>query len=120
MKAGRELDILVAEKVMGWFWENEILVSPIGDEKRQQGGVYINGIPHSLPNYSTNIADAWQVVKRMKRKKYKVEIIETPVKSFCSISDSNYEIAESEAETVPHAICLAALDAMGGGDHGSS
>ena len=46
MKAGRELDILVAEKVMGWFWENEILVSPIGDEKRQRGGVYINGIPH--------------------------------------------------------------------------
>jgi hypothetical protein len=110
MKAGSELDGLIAEKVMGWK----------EDKYRGVMGWLEGHTFHSSFKPSTNIADAWQVVKRMKKKKYKVEIIGTPVKSFCSISDSNYEIAESEAETAPHAICLAAWDAVGGGDYGSS
>ncbi|CEH28850.1 hypothetical protein AM501_27405 [Aneurinibacillus migulanus] len=112
MKAGRELDILVAEKVMGWFWENEILVSPIGDEKRQRVGVYINGIPHLLPKYSTDMADAWKVLERM-QDRYQRGLMPT---SFGTWVCRGYlpETAKIQVQAeAPLAICLSALKAVG-------
>lgn len=128
METGRELDIVVAEKVMGWFWQNpfsqyaevKLLVPPIGDKKRHWGGVYDNGIPDWLPNYSTNIADAWQVLEKLDSE-FKVEI--RSIDDSCEFVENKWtcsfknkisaKVCRVYAETAPHAICLAALGAMG-------
>ena len=64
MVAGRELDALVAERVMGWT----------GIERHIRGGIAMPPWPSGLdpvtsayrtiPRYSTSIADAWLVVER--------------------------------------------------------
>ena len=57
MKAGRELDALIAEKVMGWRLQAEPYTCwnlPDGDQR-----IY-------TPNFSTDIAAAWRVVEKMR------------------------------------------------------
>lgn len=74
MPAGREMDALVAEAVMEWkvfygsyngydLLDNEVAQGfpPTGDLK---------GIPYEIPQYSANIAKAWEVVKKIKRTHY--------------------------------------------------
>jgi len=58
MKNYREINWFVAEKVMNWHvWENEE-----GDLMVTKGyGCYSH-----CPSFSTNIADAWQVVEKLK------------------------------------------------------
>ena len=63
MKAGRELDALVAEKVMGW---------ERGDTSRGFMKWYPAGKRHKsgcgefdIPGYSTDIAAAWEVVEKL-------------------------------------------------------
>lgn len=59
MVAGRELDALVAEHVMKWTFVKAVTAdSSIGtapDGQRKQ-----------VPNYSTEIKDAWAVVERLR------------------------------------------------------
>ena len=114
MKAGRELDALIAEKVFG------------------QTIVYVGGHPHltegndnylggDCPYFSTRIADAWLVVEKMRghEKRYNFGIEETNKfigddltdgweAYFCDDDYSN----EGFALTAPLAICLAALRAV--------
>jgi Phage ABA sandwich domain len=90
----REIDRLVAEKVMGW-----------------EAGKYAYG--SWFP--TTNIADAWKVVEKLskdgfefqvwreKNGKYNVEFAK----------DFFYVFGFAESETAPLAICLAALKAVG-------
>jgi len=116
MKAGRELDALVAEKVMGWK-----KVKWLGDyDWRDKDGEQ----PYTVRawNPSTDIAAAWQVVEKIQERQgrdrfiiylssywgtnswvYKCEfIMETVNKS-----------VDGFADTAPLAICLAALRAVG-------
>ncbi len=90
MKAGRELDALVAEKVMGWQWmrqeaghrygdgtilaENKVrayLYRPMKKERAEwselipDDGKYPRGKNNFIDNYSTDIAVAWQVVEHL-------------------------------------------------------
>ena len=67
MKAGRELDALIAEKVMGLTRHDESYVAEgVGKVLRFVCGdgcgtcVLLWG--YVSPHYSTNIADAWEVV----------------------------------------------------------
>lgn len=96
MKAGRELnlrqiDALVAEKVMGW-----------GDNPWQP----------FFP--STDIAHAWQVLERLKDKGYIFGIgIDEDGKYVCTIFFDGAGWFEETAETVQLAICLSALKAVG-------
>ncbi len=68
MRPGRELDAVVAEKVMGWKWispetpGNPLLVSPPDDKRQLWSGIWDErGIPHYLPFYSIDISAAWEV-----------------------------------------------------------
>jgi hypothetical protein len=109
MKAGRELDALVAEKVMGY-------------RQAEDGSWFLPGISTGfglweLPEYSTSIADAWLVVEKLKL-----------FKGFC-LRQRNDGMWDSVRygkwadgfddqivvgkTTAPHAICLAALKAVG-------
>lgn len=88
MNPGPELDALVAEKVMGW--RDDVALLP--------------------PSYSTDIKAAWEVVEKMgsnfiiaseKRGEFAVFFGPGEIDEFCKSSSS------------PHAICLAALKAVG-------
>lgn len=80
-EAGRELDALIAERVMGATWEN---VSPAGRKKRLVTPEHATigykdsakaelmvigyGPNGNLPAYSTDIAAAWLVVEKMRER----------------------------------------------------
>lgn len=103
----REINWFVAEKVMNWHvWENEE-----GDLMVTKGyGCYSH-----CPSFSTNIADAWPIVEKLKiavipqageppkNMKYLAEIDRRPLGGYY----------EAFAETAPLAICLVALKAVG-------
>ena len=60
MNPGRELDALVAEKVMGWTYSQSAMVwYPSGLHPMA------NVFGHTIPNYSTSIEAAWQVVEKI-------------------------------------------------------
>lgn len=126
MKPGRELDAWVAEKVMGWVdvskehhwnyirgcsagWPDEYSGLPpdgyTGDDEFKRDY-------RRIPNYSTSIADAWVVVEKL-----------ASTYLFCLENSGSFWVADfgrsadrraqCTAGTAPHAICLAALKAVG-------
>jgi hypothetical protein len=125
MIAGRELDALVAEKVMGWREIHRSLFT--GYKPGHKGKIQkVSCSPrlgcHRIPNYSTDIAAAWEVVEKVtsavgphreefnfsmggpRRNKWTCQ--------FCP--GCVCHPAEASADTVPLAICLAALKAIEG------
>ena len=110
MKAGRELDALIAEKVMGLIAYKVQLVAP---PPRVRTIDELQRVGSPLPHYSTNIADAWEVVD-----------LGHPCGWFDSYYIMRYgagyaigrcmdDAVYAEADTAPLAICLAALKAKG-------
>lgn len=65
---GRELDVLVAEKLMGWTWKfsdgpaGRYLACPDSDPERQSWCV---SWEEKLPEYSTDISAAWEIMEKM-------------------------------------------------------
>ena len=121
MKAGRELDVLVFQKVMGGgrVWSGlEVAV-----EKGHPGYYYIpSGKPwktHSIdakqvPLYSENISAAWKVVEKVAEIGISTNIEHYGGKSEIIVTMPNCRGGKVlEAETAPLAICLAALKAVG-------
>lgn len=107
MKPGREIDLLIAEKVMGWnaagYTKDATLLVPV--------------FATEVPNYSTDIAASEDLVKQLFRMgwttilfKYKgeEEILVQLVRD-----DDEREIWTDEYLPKPYAICLAALKALG-------
>lgn len=110
MKPGRELDALVAEKVMG-----------LQDFKKGTSGykeweyVYRSdlGDIQPIPHYSTNISAAWEVVKKMALLKdvmnFRLRLCCDDLPQYnCSFTDPP-GIAFVSADNAPEAICKAAL-----------
>ena len=126
MKAGCELDALVAEKVMGAYWterENvcRILWNADGVEMVMEEWYEKDWVPSTapLPEYSTRIQDAWLVVEKMASEhSYGVEKDNVPLpldkpKYECYfVHDAEDSIYRARADTAPLAICLAALKAV--------
>lgn len=118
--AGRELDALIAEKVMGLElkqpdktnYRRDTWVYAINDYT-DEGPVYVV----DCPEYSTDIAAAWEVLEKLSDSQitvnrhmhsgYTVGVFEKvqgiSIQEKCSAS----------AATAPLAICLAALKAVG-------
>lgn len=95
MKPSRELDILVATKVMGmpedpdlWVW---------------------------APRYSLSLEAAWEVVEKMKDKGFASAMVNGIAANHVIFQFYNAlgKEIKKQAESAPHAICLAALKAMG-------
>lgn len=140
MKPGRELDALVAEKVMGWKgcdstetwvrWEH----GDPGDEWTNIDKEWCRGAGHPptphfgtvpIPRYSVKIDDSWKVVEKL-RKTHCCLTLKSEydfVWECYAIQDHNDSEHNSEvirrykiyamADTAPHAICIAALKAVG-------
>jgi hypothetical protein len=118
---GREMDALVAEKVMGLVVLRDERTVQNGRYQTKNGGDYIPmGLDYytqGCPEYSTSIAAAWEVVERM-RKTHCVVVNTYQIMSFeCGIvpweSEGSCDVSLAHTESAPHAICLAALKAMG-------
>jgi len=122
MNAGRELDVLIAEKVM------ELKTEPIeiasGESDIRIVGQSAGGLGlwyKSVPRYSTRIEDAWQVVEKMNEFYDNDVFIENwRGGSWCCFMVPMAASAWPEerrpgacAETAPLAICLTALKAVG-------
>lgn len=118
MKPGPELDALVAEKVMGWKWENFgkpmlappeqiIQITEFCDKHTGYREVNIY-----IPPYSTDISAAWQVVEKLKKDHvFSLKIAGNGTHahvSFTDLDNKNYD----PCDNIPHAICLAALKAV--------
>lgn len=127
IKAGRELDALIAEKVFGWTAERRSdasmrevsLLAPGIAGKPWRFTQYLNesGTSRELgdfgpPHYSTDIAAAWEVVARMKGylvlKQTGYRVPDFWSAEFVGYRDS-LVIGEASA---PLAICKAALKAV--------
>lgn len=104
----RELDALVAEKVMGLrLWDPALsFVVPCWIE--QKGGAPTLseiGAGISLPHYTTDISDAWKVFERYKHPQVKYDDSTCDFIASMDWPSGKYE----RGDTGPMAICLAAL-----------
>lgn len=119
MKAGRELDTLVAEKVMGWeatadglYWDarqkrTRLVLGSVIAKKREEMGIE-NG-PGFVFAPSTDIAAAWEVVEKADLWSLYGSIGDGPYRACIQFEDREGLMT---ADTAPLAICLAALKAV--------
>ena len=127
MEAGRELDALIAEKVMGWeatadglYWDARqkrtrlVLGSAIAKKREEMG---IENGPGFVFAPSTDIAAAWEVVEKADLWSLYGSIGDGPYRACIQFEDREGLMT---ADTAPLAICLAALKAKGvtGEQHG--
>ena len=119
MEAGRELDTLVAEKVMGWeatadglYWDARqkrtrlVLGSAIAKKREEMG---IENGPGFVFAPSTDIAAAWEVVEKADLWSLYGSIGDGPYRACIQFEDREGLMT---ADTAPLAICLAALKAV--------
>lgn len=121
LQAGRELDALVAEKVMGLAPEQWPFVCEV-DKHDTAGDVWCSDCQEETDktarvplHYSTDISAAWQVVERLHEKGYALTLHNEPDEDAgytwgASVGgDSADAFVESWEDTAPMAICTAAL-----------
>lgn len=114
LKAGRELDALIAEKVMGWHRE---FVTDPSSNYSFWNYVDADGRGMYTPEEwepSTSISAAWEVVEKLQTlgiKCWMKNYIAIPG-WHCVVIGGDFEFEEA-ADTAPLAICLAALKAVG-------
>lgn len=120
MNPGIELDVLVAEKVMGLKVVKNKSGSKLG------GYYYTIGEPNwfdiqgdmqlsnPVPPYSEDIAAAWQVVEKLRgfSRLYDFDLYGYGDDEWTATFTTDAEF-KAFGESAPHAICLAALRAVG-------
>lgn len=133
MTPGRELDILVAEKVMGWKRVNYEQLFPSQAGRKELSMYWYDSNdketrlaedsddyyqPEEAWSPSIDISAAWEVVKKMQEDGFDLDLHYKPeytIVCFEKIVDG-LTVAESGevwSNTPLHAICLAALKAVG-------
>lgn len=126
MPAGDAMDALIAERVMGWsrWYENKKdLYPPEGSEENlgwtKKGGILIAA---HIPKYSSEIEAAWRVVEKVKGNSHQ-DLLTIQQED---MHPGSWEVGwmeylpyeggclkrSSVADTVPLAICRAALKAV--------
>lgn len=127
--AGRELDALIAEKVMDYEWRR-FEYPPAGAifkygkpwtwlSSRKNGAAveggeerYIENVPH----YSTDIAAAWLVVEKMRADSFCFDLTTSqscdPSMHWSASFEHEQAQGRGRSAAAPHAICLAAIAAL--------
>ncbi len=124
MVAGRELDAAVAEHVMGLDVEVTVFepttpeghadwYGPCDGFADGECSVCKGSVSHNSPYYSTSIAAAWEVVEKVGA--VRIELFSDGwYAQFGSFQHNRkFTTKAGVADTAPHAICLAALAAVG-------
>lgn len=134
MRPSRELDALVAEKIMGWtsceitsrtetrlMWPPD---SPKNVFEYKTDGLMGPNKELRVPSYSTDIAAAWEVVEKIRsRQDYVCFEISSEWKGENCPADKNFYARfcigrgtlVGYSDSAPTAICLAALEAIHAG-----
>lgn len=110
--AGRELDALIAEKVMGWTDLEVGLHSGILKQLGKKPDRTFDSTMSVVPRYSEDIGAAWQVVEKLARPMDTSDRAQRVCDVFhgaLGMSDILYDHASKAARE----ICLAALKAVG-------
>ncbi len=135
MEAGRELDALIAENVMGWKRPKWTVTRTLGDCMIPPAGAdlaKLTGTGHRdfegdkediywTPHYSTDIAAAWGVVEKLESLGFLFSVSKGRMSFYggegvwASFGKLYDRIESTPGETPAHAICLAALKAVGDG-----
>jgi hypothetical protein len=116
-EAGRELDALIAEKVMGWKWYDHTgyAIRYFRPPNRFNYGAIAEGgevtYLDSLPRYSTDMAAAWEVAETFDAVQVgrAWNLDGNSAGYHCQLDVDN---VNAFAETAPLAICRAALLAV--------
>lgn len=121
MKPGRELNALVAEKVMGF--EVKPYESLKGVATPDYGGslwMFAGGAWQVIPHFSTDIAAAWEVFMQMPLRhpqdKSAYLTMDRDGDGYFAVGYSDRQgdwLLRERSTEAPHAICLAALRAKG-------
>lgn len=114
LPAGRELDALIASKVMGWLHVGRGITSfadatllPF-DHGRRDGSTPFEPVPP----YSTDIRAAWAVVERVRHLSQESSTrLEHEGELWHATFSTLDFLAQASGETAPLAICRAALKA---------
>lgn len=119
LKAGPELDRLIAERVMGWHrGKGSAILTPstetpdnwYNEHGKKQAHVYSDDFACRVAwSPSMNIIAAWEVLDVFRDFSIRQS---TPTKQVVLQPTSLYPGVSAEAETVPLAICRAALKAV--------
>lgn len=121
MAAGREMDALVAAKVMGLLWDEarcRICGWPL-KSVAEEGCVLENCSLRPPPErradeparYSTDIAAAWEVFAKVSEHDVRLSVARSA--GGWKVFDHRYaDVPSIEADTAPLAICRAALKAV--------
>lgn len=124
--AGRELDALVAEKVMGWhdLWTGKVYGNLLGylpSYKLREGTAADDpkNCPQAMdvPRFSSHLEAAWQVVEKLRQEHgedfdFALTTNEPSTQWCCWILLGENNGAERQAPTAPLSICRAALAAI--------
>lgn len=115
---GRELDKAVALRVLGWTWEpcempedHPLHGEPLWRVKRHDGYssvVWEPGFSEDLPEFSTDLAAAWQVVEHLEKRGVCWCASQVGA-GRCNMTFWLGAVGGGEAATVTEAICRAAL-----------
>jgi hypothetical protein len=112
MNPGRELDALVAEKVMGRNGAVEQWRQTAnGPDMITATTAAVDGW-RPIPNFSSDIAAAWEVLEKLRGMLHEeISVASSYDKKFWVVClEGTQQLAH--AETAAHAICLAALKAV--------
>jgi len=129
----RSLDTDVAEKIMGWKrasqkpaectaeWTKKIPNDSEWIQDPHDGWWCLSEGGNIVPRYSSNIADAWEVVEKLHQKGVSIEILlgdgfhSAPYVVEVRRGGKNIGGVWGGSETITEAICRAALEAVSHG-----
>lgn len=134
---GRDLDRVVAEKIMEWsiyhydkghpnncyYMLMDSSFNPVVFSQKQNWGQRKTEQEawDDVPRFSEDIEAAWQIVEEMERRGWSYDLNSIFKPAACTFGKGLYDEYEhcwheeycAAAQTMPHTICLAALKAMG-------
>lgn len=113
LPAGRELDALVATKVMGWSWDEYSAQDANGSKyhRCQPACSWDKDRLWFLPHYSTSIEAAWTVVQKLLPRIITLRWCDGwEVNEY--LPDEKETVLLGEAKEAPLAICRSALAAV--------
>lgn len=114
MTAGRELDALVAERVMGWkVFRNGEHGSHRWEAETDRGTLRVIDSSYSGDGFSpsTDIAAAWEVVEKMRDDHWLLDLRSGFIETRACFTRAHAGEYVAQEKSTPLAICLAALAA---------
>lgn len=105
---GRELDLFIARHVMN-LSEDEIFLPITTDPLYEPDHLSKRSLRCMLKHYSTDITTAWEVVGKMSKEGFYFKIF--TLNNCVQIFNKKTEFSLIFGETIPEAICQAALKA---------